>query len=826
MPDVDPLQPAFNAGELSPRLEARVDFARYGAGLKECQNLIPLPEGGIARRPGTRYVAEVSDSSMMARLMPFEATADQQHIVEHNDNKMRFFFRQGQLVVLDTDAAITNGSFTGNINDWDDVSTGAGSIAHGSDDTLELIPGGTGGSDIGWAEQDVTTTNTGQEHVIKFKVIGDPGDKIAFQVGETSGNFETLSPVERGVGYHCIAFTPDASPFYVQFLNLGTTQNKTVKIDDVSIIDDAPVEIDSPYSSSVLFNITGAQSNDVRYLFVSSVAPYKLQRFGLSSWSLTRVAWLDGPYLPQNTTATTLTPSAATGLSVTVTASGKVGINKNQGFQSTDVGRLLRLQNGSEWGWGIIVGYTSETEVTVEVKKDFAAVTADTRWRLGAWSDTTGWPKTGGFFEQRLYTGSSEEQPQTLWASQTGDFENFKPDDDSGTVEDDDSLDFTLSADNVNEIHWLSAGENTLAIGTSGGEWIPQASGIVITPLDITVRRQTTHGSALIDPLRVDHIVLFVQNAKRKIREFVFNFEFDSYRAPDMTRLAAHITAPGIVEMTYQQEPDSLVWVVRDDGALLTMTFRRDEDVIGWAKHIVGGSFGTGNAVVESAATIRGAEDPGQIQNSNDRDEVWVVVKRTINGQTKRYIEFVEGYYDGEADDQEDAYYADSIFTYDGVATKTITGLDHLEGETVKIWGDGAVKPDAVVSGGSITLERDVSVAQIGLPYTHRAKTLKFEGGNPQGTAVGKKKRIYSITFVLLDSHTITYGPNDDNLVTKDFREVGDLMDTAVPLFTGEKFYSFDGGISTDSRIIITSDDPAPFTLLAMAPEINVQPTR
>ena len=829
MTKIDPLQASFNAGELSPRLHARVDFIKYPSGLEECQNLIPLPEGGLTRRPATRFVAEIVDSTKKGRLIGFEATAEQHHILELGENKIRFYFRQGQQVVLDTDASITNGTFPSGITDWDDVSTGgAGNqISHdATNDRLTLETNGTAGTDIGWAEQDVTTTDLNQEHVIKFEVIGDPGDKIEFQVGTATLLSDTLGPVEKLVGFHSVAFTPTVSPFFIQFRNLGSNADKDIQIDNVSIIDNSALELDSPYTEAQLFQIMGAQSNDVKYLFRSGVAPYKLERLALLTWSLVRVAWEDGPYITQNSTATTLTPAATSGVAVTVTASSIIGINGGVGFKSTDVGRLVRIDNAAEWGWGIIVTFTSTTVVDVHVKKAFAATAADVDWRLGAWSDTTGWPKTGGFFEQRLYVASTDDQSQTLWGSQTGDFENFKPDNDNNVVEDDDALDFTLSADSVNEIRWLSAGEDTLAIGTAGGEWVPSASGIVITPLDITIRRQTTHGSALIAPLRVDHVVLFVQKAKRKIREFVFNFEFDSFLAPDMTRLAQHITVPSIVEMAFQQEPDSLVWVVRSDGVLPTLTFRRDEDVIGWARQIIGGSFSTGAAIVDSVTSISGDDDASQVQSSADRDEIWLIVKRTINGATKRYVEFFEGYYDNLQHDQEDAYYADSIITYDGVSTDTITGLSHLEGEKVKVWGDGAILPDVVVSNAQVILTTAVEVAQIGLAYTHRLKTLKIEGGNPAGTAMGKKKRINGITFVLLDSYTLTFGPDDDNKFKKDFRLVGDPMDAGVTLFTGEKFYEFDGGLATDTRIIVESDDPAPFTLLAMIPEVKVNPSK
>ena len=368
--------------------------------------------------------------------------------------------------------------------------------------------------------------------------------------------------------------------------------------------------------------------------------------------------------------------------------------------------------------------------------------------------------------------------------------------------------------------------QGALVIGTTGGEWIPESAGIVLTPSDIVIRRRTKHGGANIQPVRVGNIVLFVQTAKRKVREFGFAFEVDGFRAVDMTRLAQHITRGGIVEMAFQQEPDSLVWAVRSDGQLLSMTFRREEDVVGWARHIIGGSFSTGDAVVESVAVIPGANGSGQTQSSEDRDEVWITVKRTIDGATKRYIEVLERDYE-DGDDENDAYYADSIITYDSTATTSITGLGHLEGEPVKILADGFIHPDKTVVSGALTLDNAASVVQVGLGYTHTIKPLKFEGGTTAGTAVGKKKQVFGITFVLLNCHTLSFGPDASNLKTIDFRDVqDDKMDTAVPFFTGERFEEFDDDWKVDPRIVIQSDDPTPFTLLALAPEIDTRESR
>ena len=967
------LQSSFNGGEVSPRLAARVDFDKYRSLLDTCENLIPLSEGGVMRRSGTRYTAEVKSSSVKSRLKLFRFSTTQAYPLELAANAMRFYRNQGQITVANTDAAVTNGTFPTNITGWTNRSTGGGSIAHNATLlAMNLVPGGATAADIGWAEQSITTTNTNQEHVIKFRVRGDPGDKIEFQVGTAASGAQTLAAVEKEVGYHCVAFTPTTSPFYIQFRNLGTNANKTISIDDVSFIDNAALEIDTAWEEADLYELEGPQSADILYLFHKTTPTHKLLRYGHTTWSLVEVPWQDGPYLDLNTTSTTMTPGATSGVAVTVTASSITGINDNTGFQTTDIGRLVRIDNPAAavaWGWGIIVARTSTTVVTVHVKKAFAATTADTRWKLGSWSATTGYPQIGTFFEERLYAANTTKEPQAFWASQTGDFENQKPDNDADTVEADDAFSRTLSADSVDAIYWMSAGEDRMMIGTVGAEWVPTADGTVLDALDCTVKRQTTHGSAKIAPVRVDNAVLFVQRAKRKIREFAFSFESNGFRSPDMTRLAQHITRGGIAEMAYAEEPESIVWIVRNDGQLLSMTYRRDENVVGMARHIIGGKLygsitkvwqsddsagtfteettdanssanadwtvfpsseatgdyvaigytepftevifdyangtaGVGGAVtleywdgdgwaalsgvtdnttgftvaaaddlsvtwtkptdwakrkissgaplyyirarittvyttnpvldqgfipgiaqVESVVVVPGADGSGQTQSSEDRDEVWMIVKRTINGATRRYVEFFERFFE-TGHDQEDAYYVDSMITYDSSAATALTGFSHLEGETLGIWADGGIHPDKTVSSGQITLDTAKSTVHAGLRYKHKLKTLKISSGNPAGTTIGKKKRIYGVTFVLLNSHTLKYGPAADNLKEIDFRVVTDAMDSPVPLFTGEQFVEFPGNWTSDARIVIESDDPAPFTLLALAPEIVLNPLK
>jgi hypothetical protein len=808
MPRAFPLQPSLNSGEFSPRMAARTDFAKYPLACATLENMIPLPQGGATRRPGTRFVVEIKDSSKKPRLIPFEFSEEQAYIIEAGEGYFRFCKDHGQIVAEEITASITNGTFSGSISGWTDQSGASSSISHdATNDRLNLTSNGTTNAH---AEQEVANALVA-DHTLTFRVIGAPGDKVKMRVGTTSTGAEIVDDHEFGTGYHTFTFSAMAANFFVQFLH---TAAKTIQIDDVAMIDNGSIELTTPYLETDLPTLNFAQSADVLYIAHSSYPVYRLERSSHTSWSLTEVAFDDGPYLRENTTDTTLTPSANTGFGITITASAAEGINDGDGFQSTDVGRLIRYKKSNDWGTAIITGVNSTTVVNVDVTHDFeTSPNAQKTWRLGAWSGTTGYPGKVYFFEQRLGFAKTTNQPQTFWLSQSADFENMTPDnrdgDNDGTVEDDDAIDYTISADQVNAIRWMVAYKN-LIIGTAGGEWTVKSSGSVLTPTDVDVKRQTGYGSANNDPQLMRGRLVYLQKARRKILEFAFDLELDGFQSLDMTLLADHVTRGGIESMAYQQELDSTLWCVRADGVLPTFTYQPDQNVIGWARQILGGSFESGSAVAESVAVIPGV----------NRDETWLAVKRTIDGEAKRYLEFVEAPYD-TSEDQSDAFYVDCGLTYDGAPTSSISGLGHLEGETIKVLADGSVHADCEVSGGAITLQSAASKVQAGLGYGHVYQSLKWEAGSPAGTAQGQTKRIDGVTLMLMDALNAKVGPSVENLNVIPFREIDDQMDTAVPLYTGEKFIEFDGNYETDTRVWIEGDDPLPFTLLAVSPRIK-----
>jgi len=420
---------------------------------------------------------------------------------------------------------------------------------------------------------------------------------------------------------------------------------------------------------------------------------------------------------------------------------------------------------------------------------------------------TNKYPSCVTFFEQRLVFAGSNDNPQTLWFSKSADLENFT----TGS-NDTDAMVYTIASNKVNAIRYITA-QRSLILGTVGGEFVVSASGTTqpITPTNVQIQRQSSYGAANIDAVQIENVTMFVQRAKRKIRELVYNLNIDQYQAQDMTLLAEHITEGGITEMAYQQEPDSVLWCVRSDGTLLGFTYARAEEVVGWHRHVVGGAFSSGNAVVESVASI---------PTDANEDELYVIVKRTINGTTRRYVEYLTLFDYGT--DQTDAFYVDSGLTYSGSAATVITGLDHLEGQSVTILADGSTHPNKTVSGGAITLERSSTKVHVGLGYTSLLQTMRVEAKGEEATSQSKTKRINEVTLRLHESVGVEVGSSLSDMERIPFRSSAAAMSSAVPLFTGDKQVEFRDDFNTDGFVYVRQTQPLPLTVISIYPMITV----
>lgn len=614
-----------------------------------------------------------------------------------------------------------------------------------------------------------------------------------------------------------------------------------------------PYEIVSPYTSAQLAALEYAQSADVIYITHPEHPPYKLARVSALSWTITAVTFAWPPFNDENVGTTTLTASAVTG-NITLTASASL-------FVAADVGSYFKISEVSaskynQWTTGVshssgdivyylgniyqsgttaaagsrppihtsgaesdgavtwtflhdgagyaqITGYTSATLVNATVIKRLpaTALTGSTRWAEGAWSARRGYPHAVTFYEDRLWFAGSSSKPQTLWASVSGDYENHK----YGT-NDDDALNYTINTQDMNTIEWL-APTKVLAIGTANGEFTLSATQISdpVTPTNVKITPQTTFGSATdVKPLRVGSVILFLQRAGRKLREYAYQFDTDSFVAPNMNVLADHITESGVLELAYQQEPSQIVWAPRNDGVLTGMTYERTEDVVGWHRHTIGGG------IVESAVTVPHWD--------GDQDVLWLIVRRTIDGSTVRYVEYVEKYMTDEY-----AFFVDCGLTYDGSPVTAISGLDHLEGEEVAVLVDGAVHPNRTVSAGAINLQLAGSVVNVGLPYTATIKTMPIDIATNAGTSFIDEKRAHKIVMQLYQTGPgLWYGPTVAEMDEYAVRSSQDAMDNPVPLFTGfTEALPWPSGSERGPQLMIQHRLPLPCTVVALIPELN-----
>ena len=806
-------QVSFTTGEISPEFDARIDHEKYGSALRSSQNALVLPQGPITRRPGFRYVAEVKDSTEEVRLLPFEFNVEQSYALEVGEEYIRFYTDEARLTDSITGKGLTNGNFaSGDLTGWTDadVGTGASSFSAGT----MLLAGGAG-TDYARRYQQLVSGLGLNTYTVTLDV-GVAG--VTYEVGTAPGGTDIATGnLATGVGRTFQFTLTSQSNVYLSFRNQTASTSPTVDNIVLTLNSALPYEIDHDYTEEDLRKIKHTQSADVFYIACEGFRIYTLNRLGALRWTREEFIPIDGPFNPINTDAAkTLTTSAAgaLGTAVTITATG------HSPFVQEDEGRLIRHKHAGMWRSIRITNYTSATQVEGIFQEDNPTgytAGASSDWRMGSWSDAEGWPSVISFYQQRLILANNETWPSKVWGSESGLYDHFSPTEADGTVVDGNGLDILMASDQVNSIVWLSPAK-VLCVGTVEGEWIIRAGQVTnpeaLSPTNAIASRETTWGSdSYLEVNRPgSNVVLFIDRPKRKIREYLYDYQTDGFVAPELTLLARHLTKSGIVDTCYA---DDVLWVALDNGKLVSMTYLREQQVVGFAEHVIGGT----NAKVKSLCAITAPD--------LSHKQVWAIIERTINGSSKKYIEYMNPLFDPEDEDDKDgAFFVDSGLTYDGVATNTITGLDHLEGQTVAILADGSPRPDKTVSGGSITLgstnETKASVVQVGLPTTFEIELLDPEGGGDNGTAMGKTKRCDKVKIKFINTLGCKVGPDEDNLDDVQFRDSDDPMDSSPPLFTGYKEIEFEGDYVDDFRVVIRNDQPLPITISAILLDISV----
>jgi len=779
-----PIQPTFVRGELSPRLFSRVDIDHWRMGLAECVNFMVMKQGGIRRRPGTEWINYTKIPGDRSRLVRFVFSTLQAYVLEFGNKYVRFYANGG---VVNKNAASFIYFDPTNIVNW---------TAH----TLAV-------------NDPVTFSTTG--HLPGPLVIGQT---YYVKTVIDADNF-TISATPGGAA---IAWTTAGD---------GTNGGLS------------PVELATPYTLDEVWKCQFAQSADILYIASTEHPQNMLTRLSGSTFQLVPYTGYDGPYLPDNTTTTTMNPAGTSGTvtiqarNATNTADSTVGINGGVGFVASDVNRWLSLKYSSKWYATKIVTVVNPHQVTATIigliEDDGTPVTdlpgsAPTGgWRLGAWCDTTGYPGCVSFYQQRLVWARTDTQPQTLWMSRAGVLDNFAT---TSPMQDDDALTLTILAGEVNAIAWLAEGSDLL-IGTNGAMRTigPADAGKNFGPQNFIQRRQSTFGSLDLQPVQVAEVAIYPGYYGQTLREFMFSFQTNGYISPELTILSEHMFRFGIRSFTYAQDRDSIIWCALGNGELVGVTYDRDQQIVACQRHRIGGQvLGVTNSddvtdpntpwgIVESVISI-----PGQ-----NRSEVWLSVRRTINGADVRHVERLTIPF--EHMQKEDAVFVDASFSYNGAPANSISGVNWLSNETVAILADGAISPSQELDGtGSFALANDKEAGKItfGLNYESRAKTLPIAQGQPDGTGIGRRKNIIQANIDVMETGYLEAGsPSARELQVKvGLRGVSDPMDTSPPLHDGIFTYRFDRSWRDRGQVVMKTDKPLPATVRSITPVFDSEP--
>jgi len=598
MPGASFVQTSFLGGAWSPPAQTRTDLPGYKTALKVCTNAYPRINGAWTRRPGFQFMAHTRQGQQ-GRLIGLEFSYQTPFQLELTNATMRAYL--GQALVLTGDNNVTVSA----------ISTATPAVV-----TVN------GALPSTWANGDTIVFNFAQP--MSTPVLSGRQFTISAITATTFALNDALTGAAvngTGLAYAATTFGLD----YIYKVQEWTT----------------------PYTADELNDVRLVKNGTTGLLLHAKHQPQSLT-YGSSGIVMAAQSFSDGPYLDINATTTTLTPSAASG-SITLTASSTAGINNNYGFASSDIGRLVRFQSapaayasgttyakdalvlGSDnniyqsvaganighdpttddathwvltgqavtWTWLTITAWTSTTVVTATVNGDaLPSLAASTSWQLGLWSDTTGWPTCGTWFQGRFWLGS-KTVPNRLDASVSNDDFNFAPTAPDGTVGDANAIAAPYNAPDSSQLYWMlpvQAGGVTL--GTNSGEWLVRASalGDPITPTSIQIQRVSTYGCANIDPVNAQLTSVFVQRERRKVLDYA-NYPFGEatgWYAADLTLYSDDKSAGGIEELRYQEEPNKLLWARRTDGTLIGSTFQHApygrESYNGWHDHPVGGN--------------------------------------------------------------------------------------------------------------------------------------------------------------------------------------------------------------------------------------------
>lgn len=821
---VYPLYASFARGELAPRLHGRADIDHYQMSLAEARNYTVMRQGGLYRRAGFQYIAATKFADKISRLIEFEFNIEQAYALEFGDQYIRFYTLGAQVQLSGSPYEVATPYLEADLFALQ-VSQVADTvyIVHPNYAPRKLVRSGETNWEMSvivfqdgpYLEEDVqgvTMTPASYGSVTPRMTSNTSPSGTAAGSDGSADAYQAFDGTASGVSL------PGRSGWVSYTFPSGT------KVADAYWLRAATTFADSMISSWTFegYNGTTWVVLDTRegeggwgigekrfYTFVNKAA-YAAYRI---NWTATVSGGSDTTRFGE----LSIHEAGDTQTAFNLTASSISAINGGVGFVTSDVGRPIRLMGpDGRWRWARIITHTSSTVVTVRLYgQALPSLAPIARWRIGAISASTGFPTAVGFFKERLAFGGTSKSPLNVWLSRSADYENFGV---SEPVQANDAVSLQMTGGRFNQISFLEEMQD-LAVGTGGslrviGKSDPSEP---FGPDNARQDQQSTIGALVSQPVVVGGTAIFADRYGKRLYEYAFSFESNSYVAEELSILSDHLTREGVVEMAFQQNPDNLVMCPMQDGAMTVVTYEKKQQIAGFTPWVVGGA----NAKLESVAVIP----------SDGGDTAYAIVSRTVDGAIKRYVEYqAKPHLEGE--NVADGVYYDSAVTYVGPAVGAVSGLLHLRGETVGILADGVDIGDAVVSaGGAITLPDDITAAKItvGLRYKSRGVTLRMpQAGNRDGSALGRKKAVTSLALDVLDTAGLMAG-------TKHMDETGKLQElvkrstntapgSAMNLGTGFFNIPTTGRQRDEGVVVFETDRGYPAMIRALVPAVDGEP--
>lgn len=597
---------------------------------------------------------------------------------------------------------------------------------------------------------------------------------------------------------------------YVRFHTQGATLETSPGV---------PYEVASPYQEADLFDIHYVQSADVLTLVHPNYAPRELRRLGALNWTLIEIQFATSLQPPSGVTATATAGASPVGSDIehiyAVTTVGELSQDESLISGSATCSNNLNATgafNTITWAAAAgarrynvykrtngLWGYLGQADGLAFKDDNITPDVSKTPPELNnPFVGAGNYPGAVSYYEQRRWFAGTRNQPQNIWATRSGTESNLTY---SIPTTDSDSISFRVVAREANTVRHLVPLSNLMAL-TSSAEWrFTSINTDAVTPTSISVKPQSYIGANNAQPVVANNNLIYAASRGGHMRELAYSFNANGFITGDLSLRAPHLfDTMDIVDLAFSKAPQPIVWAVSSNGTLLGLTYVPEQQIGAWHRHDTDGVF-------ESVAVVaEGVEDV-----------LYAVVRRTVNGAQVRYVERQRTRVFAT---QTDAFFVDSGLTYSGAPATTISGLGHLEGKQVAILGDGAVRPQRVVTGGAVTLDQAASVVHVGLPIIGDIQTMPL-AIEAQGFGQGRVKNVNKVFPRVFSSSGIKAGPSFEELAEYKQR-TNEPYGTAPRPMTREIEIVLSPSWQDGAQVCIRQVDPLPLTVLSMTLEVSV----